>query len=472
MSARRCDERFQELVAYARGELDPEEVDAVERHLAECEGCRVAAETSRSLNDLVITVHPDPIFVRRLEVAIAAGKTSRSSGGPMAGRWMHTPALFAAAVSAVVLSAAVALWALLGGGDWGASPTPEQSTVKNVSSAERPILTVETADDEHAIELLQETTVWVRRGSSVEVVEDSERLAKIRLRKGGTIIRRGEHSSKHRVVVVTPSSEIEAYGTIFSIEIVEGSAETVRVVEGMVVLRLLANGSKYVLSQGEEMTLGSLRARPARPEDLDADRRLVLGLESDEAVAKDDDSKADPGEAGEAASSHGGGLDARGLAMRAREAIDEGEFEDAERHLSSLLRTRLRSSEGVDLMVRLARAYRSERRFEMAAHTYERLDSLFPDSKAAVNGLVALAQIEQDTLGRSAIALVHFDRYLSREPSGPLAEPARAGRVRALYRLGRYAEVVAASNEYLDKHREGVSAAEVAKKRELALGKN
>jgi outer membrane protein assembly factor BamD (BamD/ComL family) len=123
----------------------------------------------------------------------------------------------------------------------------------------------------------------------------------------------------------------------------------------------------------------------------------------------------------------------------------------------------------IDLFVRLARAYRQARQYEAAARTYQRLGKAFPNSAAAMNGLVTLAQIERRSLHDPKTAIVHFDLYLKKRPYGFLAEAARVGKVRALYTLGKWKSVKAASDEYLQAHYGGLSTKEVQRKRDHAV---
>ncbi len=100
---------------------------------------------------------------------------------------------------------------------------------------------------------------------------------------------------------------------------------------------------------------------------------------------------------------------------------------------------------------------------------YERLYSLYPDRDAAVNGLVSMAQIKQAFLSDPAGAVHYYDRYLQRRPQGTLAEAAAAGKVRALYHMGHWQEVVEASKRYMQLYSGGPSEKEILQKRRLAF---
>jgi hypothetical protein len=119
----------------------------------------------------------------------------------------------------------------------------------------------------------------------------------------------------------------------------------------------------------------------------------------------------------------------------------------------------------LELLISLARAYRRARLFGPAVEVYERLIARHGSTPEAANSLVALGQLELDSLGRPAAAAERFADHVRRAPDGYLAEAARVGRVRALHRLGGGAPCIEAADDYLQRHPGGPAAAEVLRLR-------
>ena len=89
---------------------------------------------------------------------------------------------------------------------------------------------------------------------------------------------------------------------------------------------------------------------------------------------------------------------------------------------------------------------------DRAVALYEELQSKFPDSGEASTSRVALGRLLLDRTGDPGRARALFSAYLAREPSGPLAEEARAGRALAAMRLGDREGERAAWLELLERH--------------------
>jgi len=104
-----------------------------------------------------------------------------------------------------------------------------------------------------------------------------------------------------------------------------------------------------------------------------------------------------------------------------------------------------------------------------AVSLYEQLQSEFPDSREASTSRVALGRLLLDRTGEPGRARALFDRYLERDPTGPLAEEARVGRALAFMRLGDRDAERAAWREVLERHPGSVHA-ERARQRLGALG--
>jgi tetratricopeptide (TPR) repeat protein len=98
-----------------------------------------------------------------------------------------------------------------------------------------------------------------------------------------------------------------------------------------------------------------------------------------------------------------------------------------------------------------ARRQMREGRYEDAVSSYSSILTAHPQSEAAHTVLVSLGQLQLLQLGQPARALGSFDAYLA-AGGGPLAEEARAARIRALRALSRSADEANAIEEFLTKH--------------------
>lgn len=107
---------------------------------------------------------------------------------------------------------------------------------------------------------------------------------------------------------------------------------------------------------------------------------------------------------------------------------------------------RARSEPAANDLLARARALRAEGDLGGAAQAYERLIDAHPRSALALAGLLSLGEVQLER-GRARAALAAFDRYLRR--SGPLAEEASFGRIRALRALDRDTAADAATEAFL-----------------------
>ncbi len=84
-----------------------------------------------------------------------------------------------------------------------------------------------------------------------------------------------------------------------------------------------------------------------------------------------------------------------------------------------------------------AQSLRAERDWAGAADAYQKLVVRFPSSAEARASFVSLGEIQLNKLGKPAVALGQFNKYLRAVKSGPLAQEALWGKGRALKSLGR-----------------------------------
>jgi len=104
------------------------------------------------------------------------------------------------------------------------------------------------------------------------------------------------------------------------------------------------------------------------------------------------------------------------------------------------------------MLLGLGHVHQQTGEYAHACEAYEQLIASFPDSDHARTIHVTVAQLQLAELEQPDKALAHFERYLQVEPVGPLAEEARVGRIRSLARLGRFAEVIEATDSFEAHH--------------------
>ncbi len=96
-----------------------------------------------------------------------------------------------------------------------------------------------------------------------------------------------------------------------------------------------------------------------------------------------------------------------------------------------------------------AQAYRKVRGWSRAADTYKELNRRYPNEPEALSSLVSLGLIQLEHLNRPKAALKSYNTYLSRSPTGSLAQEAAFGRIMALKTLGRKSQFHKALEEFL-----------------------
>ena len=116
-------------------------------------------------------------------------------------------------------------------------------------------------------------------------------------------------------------------------------------------------------------------------------------------------------------------------------------------------------------LVERALAQRQWGDFNGAASTYRQLILEHAGTVESLTALVSLGQLELYNLGRANAASAHFESYLDRSSSGPLAEEARLGLVRAYDKSNRVSDVERAATDYLEHHPIGYAAPEVCRAR-------
>ena len=433
-------------------------------HLQNCPACREAVSRKLAIRRLAGFVDMDPIAARRMAVRVLSARKEAPRGFSWA--W----------IGAYALSATFA--ALLGVSIYW-RPVNEQPVARPQAAKALPAPAVveKPSPIEHrAIEksktlvMQQGAKIWLRPGTSMALLSDTLSGVHAKVDRGQIIINIEKRTPGFKFVVETPTATVTSLGTIFSVEVAENSREIIRVSKSAVVVRPSGEREPIVVRAGEELVLGGADTQTAEKEVIARDLCLVQGActyetPQREAVSADRDKPVAPKPSKR--------REAKANRISVAEKIDtalwEGRLEDAE-HL--LVDWKDAWGDGrFKRMIKLASAYRSARKFERAVTVYERLYGLYPDRDAAINGLVSMAQIKQAFLKDSLGAAHYFDRYMQKRPQGILAEAAAAGKVRALYNMRHWQEVVEASKQYMQLHTGGPSEREILQKRRLALDK-
>ncbi len=446
---------------YRTGSMPDKQCAVITAHLETCPECRKLESIVDPVCAAAREAEMEPLLKRRLEVA-AANRRLPPKRTNLPRRALNVAALTAAAAS---IAGLVMLIGITDERDVSAPTNPISSPIPAA------VHVTSLNDGRQMIEVFPGTALWLDIETAAQVVTTNTSIAHFRLNRGLAVAEVGAHVPGFRFVVATPFGEVEARGTVFSIRVDPAGRGSVRVVEGFVEVRLDADGSSQLLTAGEELIVGRGGPSLARRADLEGDRCLALGCSSSvREEQKQNKARLDeePRPSNSAAKQSQGD---KPTSRRAVAAIEDRRFDDATALVEELARSKPRAAETRDLFIRLARAYRRAGLFQPAADAYNRLIARFPGSDAATNSLVPLAQIEQEALDDPREALGHFEAYLRQKPGGFLAEAARAGKVRSLNQIGRHAAAIDAVNRYFEAHPDGVSAAEMLRRRGDAQSK-
>jgi outer membrane protein assembly factor BamD (BamD/ComL family) len=497
MSPLTCREVERLLDDFGRGDLPHDELQAVELHLAGCERCREAAELWSGFTFALSNAELDPLpplVERRIAVAAADAHTrptDESVKRTSRARWI------AGIAAAAAVAAGISLWIALSPEDEGAgadegevaeqTSEPDQAAGEKQEQQEVAEAQPNTpGQGRQLIEVDDVTNLWIEEGSAVRVERLEERLARFRLDAGRVVAEVGPHPGGFRFIVVTPSGEVEAKGTIFAVEVRPGSGERARVMRGVVEVRTKAeeDGEEpvaFLVRAGESGRVGEREPAPLASDEMERDVCLLRGCavagepvevasndpqvpatEACEPVSPEEETARDGDDPVKPTSKHpSAGGKSHKPAAGAASAASKGSGGAVDPQPSAV------SPEDweVETLVSLALSQRKAGMYPMAAETYRKLIREHGNTGAARNALVSLGQLELVELGRPKQALNLFERYLGQAPSGLLSEEARLGRVRAYARMGRNQDVVGAASDYLRLHLGGYAGAEVMRLR-------
>lgn len=452
--------RFHDLWdAYRAGELSLSEIEYVERHLCICETCRETFSLINGVERAVQHMEMDPFVLRRIAVTASAPRRSRPSNRP----WLGRPSLFAAsAFTALLLAAGLAVFLKPPTSNTHNRENSILGAVPRAASSDTPSLypvaRFET-DGRRIVEVFPGTAVYLSEDAEVDTIALAPEEVRFHLKRGTLVAEIGGHGFDFRFVISTKISEIEARGTLFSVELQSDGTEVTRVLEGVVEVRESRTAKSTVLEAGEAVVSasGTLSRQKLRPRDIDAVHCRMSGCAAPEGRPK---------RSAVAVSRHAGLSE---KTKQAEQAVKQGRLAEAAKLTDEIYAASPKSRDAVRLLSQLARAYRRAKKFDDAGNIYIRILNAFPSSRVAADSLVALGQLEYRTLNRPEDALRRFEAYLRDHPSGFLSETARAEKIRVLHSLKRRRQVLAAAKEYLDAHTSGFNLAEILIKKADAL---
>lgn len=465
-----CSEVQERLDDYRIRNLPGEDRAEIEAHMARCETCARFMATLEVVEEGVAESRMDPLARRRIAVSVSRGVDP--SEAPRRSRRALVFAAAGAIAFAALVSAGVVLFGGKDGGvakglergSEGASAVPVAGGGGPVGEAagDRLEISEEVLEGRRVMRMVAGIDVWLSKDARAEGEVIGGGRAVVRLEEGAAVAVVGEHEPDASVEIAAPGGAVvEATGTIFAVEARDGE-EVATVLEGTVEVSLVGAASSRILEGGAAMGLGGESTeRLARAEEVDRYRAIAFGKGAPDSIAAPTERAGD----GEARRHR---ISSEDVERMAREAILSSRLDEAGVLVDRVASEDPRSVSTRNLLAKLARAYRRARLYERAAATYRRLIEDFPGSEQADSGLVALAQIEMDALGRPSDALEHFQRYIETAPGGVLAEAAWAGKVRALFAMGEMERVGAQARRYLELYPAGSSAAQMRKMRDDA----
>ncbi len=421
------------LFEFVNDELDESMKSAIVIHLAICEDCRAALEICSGLPAAVSESAMEPL-------SFVDMRRMTSSDNLLQGEAIQRrPRLNFRRIALIALPAAAAAVLLFVGTldlvNNKDSSSPGQASIDSFAHAIPRVQGEMALFDDHIptceigpglLQPVDGLVLKAARNASGSFVPDDDGGLRFRLNEGRVIAAIVPAEPFRAFVIETPSADVEAHGTLFSVTVSAHGNEIIRVAEGMVEVRQRHNGESLTLFPGQEVSSDDYTVRPASIASMSGDIALVRGMDR-EALEFLPDEQTVGGAApqltgNESAASH-----------QAFNLVDEAQkLARSQRNdpVDRALLTRL---------VKLAQSYRKVEMYGAAAKTYEKIIESQPNTETAWNSMVSLGQMKLMFMNRPREALKHFEDYLSTHPGGSLADVARDGRDKALFALKKTA---------------------------------
>ena len=243
---------------------------------------------------------------------------------------------------------------------------------------------------------------------------------------------------KRPVVVDTPFGEARVKGTVLSVHLSENDAR-VEVFRGVVEIRPKGDSSVPMeVSAGRAAYLSESSSFDLAEKPWGEQLRLALEQTADLPEAADEDTSDNSVQSD---------TEAAPLSVDTDEDSDTNETQRP-RHKAAPLGTLLEE----------AQSYLIAKDWKNAAQRYREIQRSYPQSQEASHSLISLARIELRHLGHPEKALRYFNRYRTQVPKGPLAQEAILGAAECNRRLGRSKQEAAALREFLSRYPSSPSA--------------
>ena len=450
-------------------------------HRADCPHCRAEAAAAALLaQDDEGPADPlDEVNQRRLVNAVLAEAARPEAAPDIAPAARPRWRLVAAVAAGVLVAGALATWWALGRDAAHRGHAPEADRTAEVA---RFLLRVGEVDvDRPGAQGAPTgaTSITVGRGQAVLGLEDGSRVhlgahtrirvqrldpsaVILRLQRGTLLARVRPLPGRRPFRVVTPSATVRVTGTVFQV-VVTPRATRVTVTRGHVQVQASGHPPRSVRAGSTAQTResGPLIVRPTRPQErqqVHAERQVLERLQPGRPVAP---------------------APARPSAARVPPKKAPAPPTAAPKPTRGTSATRPTAARNPPPAPRRsahellmdARQHRAARRWGPAVAAYRRLLSEHPRSAEARTSRVALGLILLQHRGDAVGALRLFEEYLARTRTGPLAQEAAYGRIRALHRLGRSAAERAACTRFLRRYPRAL-AAPLVRRRLEALKKD
>ncbi|HEY3351634.1 MAG TPA: PEGA domain-containing protein [Polyangia bacterium] len=531
-TARECERVWELLDDPGPGALTAEQARLVAEHRAGCPGCALEVRlTALGALDAEGPAGPlDDLAARRfveavLAAAAAPGGQVAVPAGPRRRSRATQVAAMVIGLAAAVAAAVIPAWRHFSAGPRSGGPAvvllASGAVAGRVGSARAGDAlaageTITVGEGRAALEICGGTVAYLAPHTRARLLRLDRQVCTIGLESGRVALNVAPRAPGTRVAITTVAGEVEAVGTLFSVE-VRGAAVTARVLRGVVMTRAPGQAARRLLAM-EAAPLGG-DPRPLAPAEAEADRQLVawpeagpgprasleltstppgaaalvdghlLGPTPVSAVVAPGDRAIEvvaPGHAAvrEYVRFEAGSRVARTYALvvaaappssgpamppipdaasgPAAPAVAPPALErpaPTPRRASPLAPLRGGQDAGVAAappdaaaLLATARRRRTAGDWAAAASVYHELAARFPRSAEARAAQVPHAQLLLDRLGDPAGALALFDRYLAASAAPPLAEEAAWGRIRALRQLGRAGAERAALARFLGAH--------------------
>ena len=432
LSCKRVEEA---LFEFANDKLDESTRSAIVVHLAICENCRAALEICSGLPAAVSESAMEPLSFVDIRRMTSSSHLSQEEAIPA-----RLPRPNFKRIALIALPAAAAIFLLFSGTlDFAKDESfsgPKQASIdtsthafpyalREIAPADVHIHTCEVGPG--LLQPVDGIVLKAGKDASGSFVPDDTGALRFRLKEGRVVAGIVPAEPYRALVIETPSAEVEAHGTLFSVTVSAHGNEIMRVAEGMVEVRRRRNGKSLTLSPGQEMSSNDYAVRPASIASMSRDIALVRGMDREA-----HDFLLDERTANGATPQLSGNESA--ASYQAFNLVDEAQKLAKSEHnlpVDRAILTRL---------VKQAQSYRKVEMHAAAAKTYEKIIESRPNSETAGNSMVSLGQMKLMFMNRPREALKHFEDYLSTHPGGSLSDVARDGRTRALFALKKTAE--------------------------------